>query len=486
MSEHGADVAPQPPPLDGDGTPDATVELGRAARRRAQRQVIGDEAPREGVDIIRPVERAVIVGVGLPDRTESDVAASLDELERLLDTAGALVVHRVAQRRQHPDPATFVGDGKVDELRELAIEHGADAVVFDDELSPAQQRTLEERIGRKVLDRTIVILDIFAQHAASREGKLQVELAQLTYLLPRLRGWGVALSRQAGGRAAGGAGIGGRGPGETQLEVDRRRLMRRITAIRRELVASGRVRAVKAARRQRHDLPVLALVGYTNAGKSSLMNRLTGAQVLVEDRLFATLDATLRRLALPDGRTVVLSDTVGFVRKLPHGLVEAFRSTLEETAQAALLLHVVDAAHPEALMQVDAVREVLAEVGADGLREVVVLNQCDRADPDALDDLERTLRELRHADPVRVSALTGAGIDELLARIAHDLDDPRRTVRVHLPYGREDLLAKVHREGHVLDVQHDGSGTLLSADVDEALAAELAPFVDRPTADAAG
>jgi GTP-binding protein HflX len=486
VSDHGADVAPQPPPPDGDGTPDATVELGRAARRRAQRQVIGDEAPREGVDIIRPVERAVIVGVGLPDRTESDVAASLDELERLLDTAGALVVHRVAQRRQHPDPATFVGDGKVDELRELAIEHGADAVVFDDELSPAQQRTLEERIGRKVLDRTIVILDIFAQHAASREGKLQVELAQLTYLLPRLRGWGVALSRQAGGRAAGGAGIGGRGPGETQLEVDRRRLMRRITAIRRELVASGRVRAVKAARRQRHDLPVLALVGYTNAGKSSLMNRLTGAQVLVEDRLFATLDATLRRLALPDGRTVVLSDTVGFVRKLPHGLVEAFRSTLEETAQAALLLHVVDAAHPEALMQVDAVREVLAEVGADGLREVVVLNQCDRADPDALDDLERTLRELRHADPVRVSALTGAGIDELLARIAHDLDDPRRTVRVHLPYGREDLLAKVHREGHVLDVQHDGSGTLLSADVDEALAAELAPFVDRPTADAAG
>ena len=486
MSDHGADVAPQPPLPDGDGTPDATVELGRAARRRAQRQVIGDEAPREGVDIIRPVERAVIVGVGLPDRTESDVAASLDELERLLDTAGALVVHRVAQRRQHPDPATFVGDGKVDELRELAIEHGADAVVFDDELSPAQQRTLEERIGRKVLDRTIVILDIFAQHAASREGKLQVELAQLTYLLPRLRGWGVALSRQAGGRAAGGAGIGGRGPGETQLEVDRRRLMRRITAIRRELVASGRVRAVKAARRQRHDLPVLALVGYTNAGKSSLMNRLTGAQVLVEDRLFATLDATLRRLALPDGRTVVLSDTVGFVRKLPHGLVEAFRSTLEETAQAALLLHVVDAAHPEALMQVDAVREVLAEVGADGLREVVVLNQCDRADPDALDDLERTLRELRHADPVRVSALTGAGIDELLARIAHDLDDPRRTVRVHLPYGREDLLAKVHREGHVLDVQHDGSGTLLSADVDEALAAELAPFVDRPTADAAG
>jgi GTPase len=464
---------------------DAVVELGRAARRRADRQVIGDEAPREGVDIIRPVERAVIVGVGLPDRTEAEVAASLDELERLLDTAGALVVHRVSQRRQRPDPATFVGDGKVDELRELAREHGADAVVFDDELSPAQQRTLEERIGRKVLDRTIVILDIFAQHASSREGKLQVELAQLTYLLPRLRGWGVALSRQAGGRAAGGAGIGGRGPGETQLEVDRRRLMRRITAIRRELVASGRVRAVKAARRQRHDLPVLALVGYTNAGKSSLMNRLTDADVLVEDRLFATLDATLRRLPLPDGRTVVLSDTVGFVRKLPHGLVEAFRSTLEETAQAALLLHVVDAGHPEALTQVDAVREVLAEVGADGLREVLVLNQCDRADPEALDDLERELRERRHVDPVRVSALTGEGVEGLLARIAHELDDPRHTVQVHLPYGREDLLARVHREGHVLEVRHDASGTLLRADVDAVLAAELGPFTAPTTPDTA-
>jgi GTPase len=414
--------------------------------------------------------------VGLPDRDEAQVSASLDELERLLDTAGAVVVHRVAQRRQRPDPATFVGDGKVDELKVLAAEHGADSVVFDDELSPAQQRTLEERIGRKVLDRTIVILDIFAQHAASREGRLQVELAQLTYLLPRLRGWGVALSRQAGGRAAGGAGIGGRGPGETQLEVDRRRLMRRITAIRGELAATGRVRAVKAARRQRNDLPVIALVGYTNAGKSSLMNRLTGAHVLVEDRLFATLDATLRRLPLPDGRTVVLSDTVGFVRKLPHGLVEAFRSTLEETAQAALLLHVVDAAHPEALAQVDAVREVLAEVGADGLREIVVLNQCDRADADALAELERLLRERRHADPVRVSALTGEGTDALLARIVRDLEDPRRSVRVHLPYGREDLLARVHREGHVRDVTHDETGTLLLAEVDAALAAELAEF----------
>jgi GTP-binding protein HflX len=467
-SDGGPDDGPDVGP---DGGP--AVPLRRADRRRAERDVIGDDAPREGVDIIRKVERAVIVGMGLPGRDDVEVASSLDELERLIDTAGGVVVARATQRRPHPDPATYVGEGKIVELRGLAEEHGADAVIFDDDLSPAQQRTLEERIRRKVLDRTIVILDIFAQRAASREGRLQVELAQLTYLLPRLRGWGQALSRQAGGRAAGGAGIGGRGPGETQLEVDRRRLMRRITAIRRELAGTARVRAVKAARRQRSELPVVALVGYTNAGKSSLMNRLTGAGVLVEDRLFATLDATLRRLDLGDGRTVALSDTVGFVRKLPHGLVEAFRSTLEETAQAALLLHVVDAAHPEALAQIDAVRDVLAEIGADAVPEIVVLNQVDRADPDELADLERRVREQRHAEPVRVSALTGEGADALVARIAHDLPDPRETVAVHLPYRREDLVARVHREGRVLRLEHDERGTLLEAEVGPALAAEL-------------
>jgi len=446
----------------------------RADRRRAAREVIGDDAPREGVDIIRPVERAVIVGMGLPGRGDAEVQASLDELERLVDTAGGMVVARSTQRRAHPDPATHVGEGKIVEIRALAEQHGADSVIFDDDLTPAQQRTLEERIKRKVLDRTIVILDIFAQHAASREGRLQVELAQLTYLLPRLRGWGQALSRQAGGRAAGGAGIGGRGPGETQLEVDRRRLMRRITAIRRDLTAAAQVRSVKAARRQRSEIPVVALVGYTNAGKSSLMNRLTGADVLVEDRLFATLDATLRRLSLGDGRIVALSDTVGFVRKLPHGLVEAFRSTLEETAEAALLLHVVDAAHPEAIAQIDAVREVLVEIGADRVREVVVLNQIDRAEPETLEDLERSIRQHRHADPVRVSAVTGVGIDALVARIAREVPDPRQAVRVRLPYRREDLVARVHREGRILRLEHDEHGTLLEAEVDAALAAELA------------
>ena len=456
--------------------PDAeeVLPLRRADRRRAERDVIGDDAPREGVDIIRPVERAVIVGMGLPGRGDADVAAALDELERLIDTAGGVVVARTTQRRVHPDPATYVGEGKIAEIRELAEANDADSVIFDDDLTPAQQRTLEERIRRKVLDRTIVILDIFAQHAASREGRLQVELAQLSYLLPRLRGWGQALSRQAGGRAAGGAGIGGRGPGETQLEVDRRRLMRRITTIRRELKDATRIREVKAARRQRSGLPVVALVGYTNAGKSSLLNRLTGADVLVEDRLFATLDATLRRLKLSDGRTVALSDTVGFVRKLPHGLVEAFRSTLEETAQAALLLHVVDAAHPEALEQIDAVREVLVEIGADAVREIVVLNQVDRADPDDLVDLERQVREHRHVEPVRVSAMTGEGARALIDRIAWELPDPRLTVSVHLPYRREDLVARVHREGRVLQLAHDEHGTRLEAEVDAALAAELA------------
>lgn len=477
MSRHRPRVGPTPvPPVDQQpvteqGAP--PVRLRRADIRRAERDVIGDDAPREGVDIIRPVERAVIVGMGLPGRDDAEVSASLDELERLVDTAGGVVVARATQRRPHPDPATYVGEGKIVELRELAETHAADAVIFDDDLSPAQQRTLEERIRRKVLDRTIVILDIFAQHASSREGRLQVELAQLTYLLPRLRGWGQALSRQAGGRAAGGVGIGGRGPGETQLEVDRRRLMRRITAIRRELGAAARVRAVKAARRQRGEVPVVALVGYTNAGKSSLMNRLTGADVLVEDRLFATLDATLRRLRLGDGRVVALSDTVGFVRKLPHGLVEAFRSTLEETADAALLLHVVDAAHPGALEQIDAVREVLVEIGADAVREVIVLNQVDRAEPDALTDLVLAVRELRHADPVLVSAVTGEGLEGLLTRIATEVPDPRETVAVHLPYTREDLVARVHREGRVRTIAHDTLGTRLVAEVGPVLASEL-------------
>jgi GTP-binding protein HflX len=452
-------------------------DLSRAELRRQRRSVITEGAPREGVDVIRPVELAVVVSVQPPGMTDADVAASLDELEALLDTAGARVVERVVQRRDTPEPATFIGRGKVDELRQLAGRHGADAVVFDDDLSPAQQRNLEEGIGQKVLDRTIVILDIFAQHATSREGKAQVELAQLTYLLPRLRGWGTALSRQAGGRAAGGVGIGGRGPGETQLEVDRRRLNRRITALRRDLARFEQTRHTKAAERERTPLQHVALVGYTNAGKSSLLNRLTGAEALVQDRLFATLDPTVRRLALPDGRTVALSDTVGFVRKLPHGLVEAFKSTLEESTRAGLLLHVVDASHPEATAQVDAVHEVLREIDAADRPSLLVLNKVDVANPAAV----RALARLRDPDPdsadvATVSAVTGEGCDQLLARIAQRLPDPRVRVQALVPWERSDLVAQAHEHGDVHTSKHLDNGTLIDATVPALTARALAEY----------
>jgi GTPase len=425
------------------------------------------------------VEAAVIVGVQLPGVSSAEIEASLDELAALLDTAGAEVVERVVQRRDAPDAATYIGRGKVGELRDLAAEVGADAVVFDDELSPAQQRTLEEGVRQKVLDRTIVILDIFAQHATSREGKAQVELAQLGYLLPRLRGWGTALSRQAGGRAAGGVGIGGRGPGETQLEVDRRRIMRRITKLKRDLAGYERIRRTKSAERERSGVEVAALVGYTNAGKSSLLNRLTGAEVLVEDRLFATLDATVRRLELGEGgRDVVLTDTVGFVRKLPHGLVEAFKSTLEESADADLLLHVVDASHPEAEAQIVAVREVLEEIGAGEVPEQIVLNKADVADRASVDALARRIGTELGQEPVVVSAATGEGLDDLRERLQHRLPGRRLRISAHVPYERQDLVALAHRRGTVVKEAHDESGTELIADVDEDAALELRDYLD--------
>ncbi|MFA9431195.1 GTPase HflX [Egicoccus sp. AB-alg2] len=477
----GFSLADEPRPDDlllGDGTTLTAEQLSRAEERRRRRDVIEEGAPREGVDIIRRVEAAVIVGVQLPGRTSADVDASLDELEALLDTAGAEVVERVVQRLDTPQAATYIGGGKVAELRELVAAHGADAVVFDDELSPAQQRTLEERIKQKVLDRTIVILDIFAQHATSREGKAQVELAQLNYLLPRLRGWGTALSRQAGGRTAGGAGIGGRGPGETQLEVDRRRIMRRIAKLRRDLKDYARIRETKATERERNRVQVAALVGYTNAGKSSLLNRVTGASVLVENRLFATLDPTVRRLPLEDGRDIVLTDTVGFVRKLPHGLVEAFKSTLEESASADLLLHVVDASHPEAEAHVVAVHEVLEEIGADRVPEQLVLNKIDRADPATVEALARRVQVELNADPVLVSAHTGAGIDELVERIRLRIPGQRLRISAHIPYARQDLVALAHRSGQVVKEAHGVKGTELVADVDEEVARTLRPYLD--------
>ena len=467
-----------PAPID-----DPQPDMSRAEERRRQRDVIEEGAPREGVDIIRPVERAVVVGVQVPGVTDAEMDASLDELELLLDTAGAEVVDRVVQKRDAPDPATFIGGGKAAELRDLTASLGADAVVFDDELSPAQQRTLEEKVHQKVLDRTIVILDIFAQHATSREGKAQVELAQLNYLLPRLRGWGQALSRQAGGRAAGGVGIGGRGPGETQLEVDRRRINRRIAKLRRDLADFDRVRRTKAKSREDRRVRSVALVGYTNAGKSSLLNALTGSHARVRDRLFATLDPTVRQLELDDGRAVVLTDTVGFVRKLPHGLVEAFKSTLEESARSDLLLHVVDAAHPEAEAQIVAVRDVLADIGADQLPELVVLNKADVADPDELHALARRVEEHTGQRPAIASAITGQGLDALREAIVARLPGDRVRVRAHVPWDQQDVVALAHRTGDVHVEKYDEHGTVLEATLDEDVARQLRPLlVDDPFA----
>ncbi|HET9517818.1 MAG TPA: GTPase HflX, partial [Actinoplanes sp.] len=382
------------------------------------------------------------------------------------------VLDGLIQRRQKPDPATFIGSGKVDELRDAVMATGADTVICDGELSPSQLSTLEKQVKVKVVDRTALILDIFAQHAKSREGKAQVELAQLPYRVPRLRGWGEALSRQAGGAGGGsGGGVGLRGPGETKLETDRRRIRTRIAKLRREIAEMKVVRTTKRASRSRNSIPAVAIAGYTNAGKSSVLNRLTRAGVLVEDALFATLDPTTRRATAEDGRVYTLSDTVGFVRHLPHQIVEAFRSTLEEVAQADLVVHVVDGAHPDPEGQVRAVREVLTEVGADRLPELLVVNKVDAADPE-------TLLRLKHdwPDALFVSAHSGQGLDELRATIERRLPRPAVELRVTVPYDRGDLVARIHRRGQVLSTHHTEHGTDVHARVDDQLAAELAPF----------
>ncbi|MDQ3343262.1 MAG: GTPase HflX [Actinomycetota bacterium] len=452
--------------LNGADEHEPDLSLSRAQRRREQAQRIEEGAPREGVAIFRPVERAVLVALHRSGRTEHAVDASLDELELLVETAGAVAAGRVVQKRNVPDVATFIGRGKVTELKALCSSLDADAAIFDDDLSPAQQRTLEERLGVKVLDRTIVILDIFAQHASSREGKAQVELAQLSYLLPRLRGWGASLSRQAG------SGIGARrGPGETQLEVDRRKINRRITKLRTNLREFAATRRLKTKDRERHGVPTVALVGYTNAGKSTLLNRLTGSSVLVADQLFATLDTTARRLSLPDGREVVATDTVGFVKKLPTQLVEAFKSTLEDTLRANLLLHVVDAAHPEAEAQILAVDRVLAEIGADAMRRVLVLNKADVADRDTVLGLER-----RFAGAVAVSAVTGEGTGRLVARVAELLPPARRVVEAVVPYAHAELVAAAHRDGEVLKEEHRPEGTYVMASVGRSTGEALRPY----------
>jgi len=408
-------------------------------------------------------ERIVLVGVVFPWTTVEAVDADLDELALLVGTAGADVVGRVVQRRDHPDPATYVGRGKAQELHELSVTVDSDTVVFDDELSPAQQRNLEKILGRTAIDRTAVILDIFAQNARSQEGKAQVELALLRYRLPRLRGRGREFSQQAGG-------IGTRGPGETQLEVDRRRLLQRMARLEVDLRQVSATRRTQRRARVRGRHRSVSLVGYTNAGKSTLLNRLTDAGVLVESKPFSTLDPRTRRLALPGGETVLLSDTVGFVRKLPHQLVEAFRSTLDEVRQAELLLHVVDgsAAEPEA--QIEAVRLVLEEIGASEVPELLVVNKADRS--------RRAIKvAAAHEGAVVVSARTGEGIDDLIRALGVQLRVADRVVELLVPFERGDVLAAVHREGDVVDEAHGEGATVVHVVLDEAGRARFRQFL---------
>jgi GTPase len=414
------------------------------------------------------LERVVLAGLAGSSSGVHEAEVSLAELAALAETAGSQVLDALLQTREKPDPATFLGSGKAGELRDVVAGTGADTVICDGELSPSQRRGLEDVVKVKVVDRTALILDIFAQHAKSREGKAQVELAQLEYLLPRLRGWGDSMSRQAGGRVAGGAGIGSRGPGETKIELDRRRIRTRMAKLRREIADMRTSRDTKRSGRRRGPVPSIAIAGYTNAGKSSILNRLTGAGVLVEDALFATLDPTVRKAELPDGRAVTLADTVGFVRRLPHQLVEAFRSTLEEVADADLVIHVVDVSHPDPEGQLSAVREVLADVGAHDVPEVVALNKADVADPEVVD---RLLRRERRA--VAVSARTGQGLDDLLAAVVEDLPRPEVEVDLVVPFARGDLVSRTHSDGEVLGVEHVAEGTRLHARVDQALAAAL-------------
>ena len=415
-------------------------------------------------------ERIVLVGVTLPGHTDDETEASLDELALLVDTAGADEVARVVQRRDAPDHTWYIGKGKVGELKELCLAVDADTVVFDNELAPAQQYNLEKLLGRTAIDRTAVILDIFAQNAHTLEGKAQVELALLRYRLPRLRrGVSARYAQQRGG-------VGMRfGAGETKLEVDRRRIMRRISKLEHDLEELGRTRELQRKNRSRSGLSAVTIVGYTNAGKSTLLNRLTQAGVLVEDRLFATLDPTTRRLALPGGEPVLLTDTVGFVQRLPHGLVEAFKSTLEVATQASYLVHVVDASASDPDLQITAVREVLREIGADAVPELVVFNKTD-LDPD---DAKRLVED--HPGSVAISALTGEGIDVLLRTLADRLRAISLVVELLVPYERGDVLAAIHREGEVVGTTHEEAGERVRARLSDASVGRLAEFVVSPT-----
>ena len=454
---------------------DSESESDELSERKALRRVAGISTELEDISEAEyrslRLERVVLVGVWT-EGTAEHAENSLKELAALAETAGSQVLEGIIQRRDKPDPATFIGSGKVSELRSVVAATKADTVICDGELSPGQLRQLEDRVKVKVVDRTALILDIFAQHAKSREGKAQVELAQISYLLPRLRGWGESLSRQVGGRAgAGGVGIGGRGPGETKIEIDRRRIRDRMAKLRREIAEMKVARDTKRQERIRHKIPSVAIAGYTNAGKSSLLNRLTGAGVLVENALFATLDPTTRRVEGSDGRIYTLTDTVGFVSHLPHQLVDAFKSTLEEVSSADLIVHVVDGSHPEPLEQVRAVHQVIDEIGGAAIPELIVINKVDISDPHRIVELVNQL-----PGSIPISAHSGFGISELLQAIEKALPHPDVEVRAVIPYTRGDLLHEIHERGEIFTEEHLADGTHVRALVDARLASALERF----------
>ncbi|MDH2444988.1 GTPase HflX [Amnibacterium sp. CER49] len=462
--------------LDADlGPEDFDGEQFDLEERQALRRVTGLSTELEDVTEVEyrqlRLERVVLIGVYSRNQVEAE--NSLRELAALAETAGAVVLDGLLQRRPHPDPSTYFGKGKAEELRDVVRIAGADTVIADTELAPSQRRALEDVVKVKVIDRTAVILDIFSQHAKSREGKAQVELAQLQYLLPRLRGWGESMSRQAGGQVgSAGAGMGSRGPGETKIELDRRRIHSRMARLRRQIAEMAPARAVKRQGRTRNEVPSVAIAGYTNAGKSSLLNRITRAGALVENALFATLDTTVRRTETPDGRPYTLTDTVGFVRNLPHQLVEAFRSTLEEVEAADLVLHVVDASHPDPAGQLATVRQVIAEVGAADVPELVVFNKADLAD-------EATRLVLRGLEPTAafVSARTGEGVAQLQQTIAALLPLPQHEVTALVPFDRGDLVSLVHARGRVLATVYEQGGTRINALVGDGERAALEPYL---------
>jgi GTP-binding protein HflX len=430
--------------------------------RAALRRVAGLSTELEDVTEVEyrqlRLENVVLIGI-YSQGSLQDAENSMRELAALAETAGAVVLDGLLQRRPHPDASTYLGKGKAQELAGVVAALGADTVIADTELAPSQRRALEDVVRVKVIDRTAVILDIFSQHAKSREGKAQVELAQLEYLLPRLRGWGDSMSRQAGGQVGGtGAGMGSRGPGETKIELDRRRIHTRMAKLRKQIVGFKPAREAKRANRRRNSVPSVAIAGYTNAGKSSLLNRITKAGVLVENALFATLDSTVRKSITADGRLYTLADTVGFVRNLPHQLVEAFRSTLEEVADSDVIVHVVDGSHPDPASQLATVRDVIGEVGARELPEIVVFNKSDLISPD-----DRLV--LRGLEPggIFASARTGEGIDEVLAAIARLLPDTSIEVELVVPYDRGDLISALHERGRVLSTEYVEDGTRVTA-----------------------